>query len=667
MEERPLCDLVMKGGVTSGIVYPRLASRLARDFQFKNIGGTSAGAIAAAACAAAEYGRQSGRNPHAFSLLEELPDELGRPVDGLSGMLRLFQPALSLRRHFKLALAIIGARDKAQAVVAGLLGLASKPVLAALTLGALLFAAGVATALTPAQVVLSAIGALAAFLAGAVLGFTLVRRSAAALPARLGAAAFIAAVALGVFDVWYATDDAIALLLLQLPGIAIAAVLALVAGIKGFATSLLRGLGENCYGICSGRTTAPEQGDGLTEWLGGYLNQLAGLDPARPLTYRDLWGEAPAGANVDKDEALPAHLRAINLEMITTAVSQHTPYAIPFRRGSGNFYFRAEEWALLFPPVVMDWLLKVSPAAERTLDCGKRVRLHRLPRTGELPVIVGVRMSLSFPFLLSAVPMYASDRSDRRPDDGIPKTKRVWFSDGGISTNLPLHFFDELLPSHPTFAINLKEEHPSHPVDDAGPCGDNGRVYLPASNKAGSIRYWTAGEEGSPRGLLQFGHAIFETMQRWRDEILFPYPGYRDRIVQVSLRPDEGGLNLAMSERQIGVLAGAGACAGELVYKRFHPREGAEGWRNHQRIRVLSMLGNLERLAQQAQRAKAGGQWSAAIDGLKDTRYNHTQAALAQQLLADLENMGARVEASGVSLHDAMMKPRAIMRLGPQI
>ena len=50
------CDLVMKGGITSGIVYPNAVLVLAREFRFKNIGGTSAGAIAAAATAAAALG-----------------------------------------------------------------------------------------------------------------------------------------------------------------------------------------------------------------------------------------------------------------------------------------------------------------------------------------------------------------------------------------------------------------------------------------------------------------------------------------------------------------------------------------------------------------------------------------------------------------------------------
>jgi predicted acylesterase/phospholipase RssA len=51
------CDLVMKGGITSGIVYPPAIIEIATRYRFVNVGGTSAGAIAAAAAAAAEYGR----------------------------------------------------------------------------------------------------------------------------------------------------------------------------------------------------------------------------------------------------------------------------------------------------------------------------------------------------------------------------------------------------------------------------------------------------------------------------------------------------------------------------------------------------------------------------------------------------------------------------------
>jgi len=35
------CDLVMKGGITSGVVYPTAAVKLSSEYRFKNIGGTS--------------------------------------------------------------------------------------------------------------------------------------------------------------------------------------------------------------------------------------------------------------------------------------------------------------------------------------------------------------------------------------------------------------------------------------------------------------------------------------------------------------------------------------------------------------------------------------------------------------------------------------------------
>src|SRR5262245_46279921 len=74
------CDIVMKGGITSGVVYPPAIVELSREYQFKNIGGASAGAIAAAATAAAEYGRQRSAGPTAgFERLAGLPSELASP------------------------------------------------------------------------------------------------------------------------------------------------------------------------------------------------------------------------------------------------------------------------------------------------------------------------------------------------------------------------------------------------------------------------------------------------------------------------------------------------------------------------------------------------------------------------------------------------------------
>ena len=41
------CDLVMKGGITSGVVYPLAIARFAEEYRLRGVGGSSAGAIGA--------------------------------------------------------------------------------------------------------------------------------------------------------------------------------------------------------------------------------------------------------------------------------------------------------------------------------------------------------------------------------------------------------------------------------------------------------------------------------------------------------------------------------------------------------------------------------------------------------------------------------------------
>ena len=85
--DHPLeCDLVMKGGATSGIVYPSIVLKLKDKYYFRSIGGTSAGAIAAAVIAAAEYGRKQ----DGFQGLAKLQAWLSADRN----LLHLFQPVL---------------------------------------------------------------------------------------------------------------------------------------------------------------------------------------------------------------------------------------------------------------------------------------------------------------------------------------------------------------------------------------------------------------------------------------------------------------------------------------------------------------------------------------------------------------------------------------------
>lgn len=93
MEPERNCDVVMKGGITSGIVYPEAIHELSRRYRFRSVGGTSAGAIAAAGTASAEVGRRRG-DATAFNRFATLPMQLSEPVrpGGSSRLFSLFQP-----------------------------------------------------------------------------------------------------------------------------------------------------------------------------------------------------------------------------------------------------------------------------------------------------------------------------------------------------------------------------------------------------------------------------------------------------------------------------------------------------------------------------------------------------------------------------------------------
>ena len=94
-----LCDVIMKGGITSGVVYPSALVQFAHHYRLRGLGGASAGAIGAALGAAAEYGRRHG----GFNVLRSIPDELG---DG--ALANLFQPGQKTRGLLPIMLSTTG-------------------------------------------------------------------------------------------------------------------------------------------------------------------------------------------------------------------------------------------------------------------------------------------------------------------------------------------------------------------------------------------------------------------------------------------------------------------------------------------------------------------------------------------------------------------------------
>jgi hypothetical protein len=106
------CDLIMKGGVTSGVVYPLAVCELASEYWFKNIGGTSAGAIAAGITAAAECGRRRSGSDAGFKQLARLPDDLKQE----NFLASLFKPDPDTKKVFEVVLAAMTAKQAHRSV-----------------------------------------------------------------------------------------------------------------------------------------------------------------------------------------------------------------------------------------------------------------------------------------------------------------------------------------------------------------------------------------------------------------------------------------------------------------------------------------------------------------------------------------------------------------------
>jgi len=706
-EPQEACDLVMKGGITSGVIYPKLIHDLSKRYRFKNIGGTSAGAIAAGACAAAEFGRQHGR-AGAFEQLNELPDVLGQPVEPSkrSRLLSLFQPHPSLQPHFDVLLQALNKKPLAAVVgmLLRMLGLNAGLVLVLLLVASALLAPLIRS-LSPAIDWWPSFGM--AFVALLLVGWaawrTAVARQISQWRLAAGWSGVVLLLVLGpqaAFGVpWSGALAGVGLSLLV--GALLAWALLLVVTGARFALSLLKGLHRNRYGLCSGQTMAPPAGasealPGLTDWLTGYFDDLAGVKTRpHPLTFGDLWNGG--------DRHAPS---AVNLEVMTSAVSQQMIYGIPFRDGTPTLYYDPNELKDYFPPRVMDWLDSAASKAEKPAD-GHKLRpddyapdttikngegtssrkLRPFPRGADLPVVVAVRMSLSFPVLLSAVPLYSVDFSreaNQREKErmraalkagqapaAVFDATRIWFSDGGIGSNMPLHLFDALLPGHPTFAVNLKPEHTDHAILDKETKGnEGGRIFLPEDNNSGSLRYWPAPQDGQALGgLLGFLGSIVHTMQNWRDEIQFPYPGFKDRIVQISQRPSEGGLNLDMPQDAIDALGNAGGMAAQRLIDRFHPAgdQAGKGWTNHQTIRLRTFLGVMQPGSAALCATIDSGRWAALAKTVSG--YSAAEQALAQSFLADLGKLGALSSQGGqtISLERTAPKPLAQIRITPKI
>jgi predicted acylesterase/phospholipase RssA len=545
-ENPPLeCDVVMKGGITSGVIYPRAVCRLATTYRLRSVGGASAGAIAAAAAAAAELGRATG----GFEKLEKLPTVINAPSPaGGSTLFRLFQPTRATYPLYRLFTAGMGTSSKLL------------PTLVALARGFWLWAlAGALPGV--AVIVVSAMGSGVAVWAGILAGFLL-------------------------------------------------AVLGKILGIAGGIAKILAGVPKAGFGLCTGMPGAGSDGAAaLTPWLHEQLQAMAGRQEV--LTFGDL-----AQGRVD-------------LRMMTTNLNRHQPVAMPW--ATQEYFFDPDEMRRLLPEDVVRHMAEHPPAyvvdgkplppseiRKRDLLREQALPLRPFPAPLDVPVVVATRMSLSFPVLITAVPLYAVDYSvaanrDARKaaedwlrdnpngdlKDAAARLPRRgfavnWFSDGGICANLPVHFFDAPLPTRPTFAVDLAH----FPPDRAESYNEDENTYLPTTNAAGQLRTWSSIPDSGLTALKSFLFEIVDTARGWVDAGQLVMPGYRDRIVTIWHTDQQGGMNLAMPESVVTKLANRGeAAAAKLVAQFAGPQPGVEptwGWDNDRWIRFRTATAGLD-------------------------------------------------------------------------
>jgi len=600
----------MKGGITSGVVYPHALCELARTYRFANVGGTSAGAIAAAGAAAAEYGRTRG----GFEKLAALPAWIG----GGDNLLRLFQPEPRTRPFFRLFTAGLGLKGAGRWVRIAGAALRSFPLTAA---------------------------------AGLAPGVALV---VLALWTGSGALAVCAVVA-GI--------------VLALLGLAVALGLRLAVGLP-------KALGANDFGLCTGLSPAGSAPPALTPWLADLIDDLAAKEGEGPLTFGEL------------------RAQGIDLQMMTTNVTHRRPHRLPF--GNRELLFDPAELRRLFPERIVAWMEAHPPPAAGSDAEVERTRrrlaalapLRPFPAPDDLPVVVAARMSLSFPLLISAVPLHALDVTSKATRQAIEDVEAgrpsahplvadiCWFSDGGIASNFPVHFFDTPLPTRPTFAIDLDGFPPDHP---RGP-DEAANIYLPSSNVGGLLDSWhRIDPKPGLRSLTGFVSGIVRTMQNHVDAELTHQPGYRDRIVHVHTAPDEGGMNLTMPQHVIDALTLRGQAAGRALVERFAETPGTDrglSWDNHRWVRYRSTL---TALAEQLERF--GRAWRAAPEDERSYRelvdrgndvgpagYRFTsdgQRALALTLTELLAEAGDRAETSDTPVDRDTPRPPPVARIVP--
>ena len=350
--------------------------------------------------------------------------------------------------------------------------------------------------------------------------------------------------------------------------------------------------------------------------------------------------------------------------MITSDISRNRTAQLPFLETPSPIYIEKAVLERYFPRSVAAWMEDQRGTYDEHVE--QRDDVFRLPHPQNIPVIFGARLSLSFPVLLSALPLLTPDFAKGAELSGHIPLRRLWFSDGGLTSNFPVHFFDSPVPSRPTFCLNLIDYDAGAPDPDADQRGmpeagaregirdakksvtlardpersARNRIAPPAGDPQPNDPVWklvsmsrgnrmspapfTAFDMGSGSGPIDFLQTLMNTARCWSDNQLLLAPGVRDRVVNILLRNDEGGLNLDMSAGAIAELDFRGRAAGLLISARFDPsassdpatgEASAERFANHRWVRYRNFMTAFEDIARRFALSRRGSDAAATSRG----------------------------------------------------
>lgn len=586
---RHSADITMRGGNAAGLVYPLAACSLAEHYVFRRIAGSSSGAPAAAATAAAELGRGAPDPPApdqervvpGYAGLAQLVGwlaggdpsavdgpgptdflDLGAPQAEQHRLARLLQPTESTRGPYRVLLAALTSPGASSPRLAARLLLAGSSLLSRPTRALLLMAW------------------LGLFLGW--LGLT---------------SALISGARAGAVSSWVTIGASMLLLLaFVLAGTAMSVLVELVS-----AAGRLRTAEPDRYGLIPGAAPAGPGGSRLSawldrragvprtgavpplfSWLADRLDELAGGPDGHALTFGDLWsgsvGErSPAQQAVVRAAALDPEQRVIDLALTTTDLNGRRPHRLPFRpadeaerRGGSRFLFCEQCLDGLVPARVVTQMTEAAPSTDTDHPCPRHPDgvLRELPEPWDLPVVFAVRLSCSPPGLLAAVPLYSVSevpaaaahdlwgQQMAAPAAAGPSVARLhWFTDGGLTSNAAVSTFDTLLPRWPTFALTL---------EDAAPELAREIIRLPAQDAGAPHRSWRP-----IGGAAELFSALVDTGLSWRDSAQADLPGFRGRIALLRRTGTPAGGAWLLPQDAVLALAVRGLHAGAALRERF--------------------------------------------------------------------------------------------------